>query len=54
MTAPRPCCNICEVPVAPVEGRGVYLCAACSAHPVLVAAFREGLARKTSRPEPTA
>lgn len=40
------CCSICERPIRAAPGTvGVVLCTECAAHPVLVAAFREGRAR---------
>lgn len=37
-------CKICEAPTDPSQ---LFLCDKCSAHPVLVAAFAEGLVRIT-------
>ena len=43
-------CGICERPItgAPPDA-GPTLCPLCAAHPLLVRAFREGLARKAEQ-----
>jgi len=51
MTAPAPVatsCAICERPllVRPEATAGAWLCADCGSHAQLVAAFREGRARR--------
>jgi hypothetical protein len=44
---PRIWCGVCERVVNAAPGTGdVVLCGACAACPVLVAAFREGRARR--------
>jgi hypothetical protein len=43
MSAPLPCCKCCEHPAVVLSEVG--LCPLCAAHPALVAAYREGLAR---------